>query len=227
MANRGITLVELLVVIVILLALAAVVVPVTHMVRSRSLLSSCGNNLGQLGKAVTMYADDYHGWLPCYLVQGAHYTSILRDGSQLPRNYEGKPKEWRDSLGKYTRSTEVFWCPADRFRGRLAQSVSDEPQDARRQLYTSYLISSLLWARRPHRVDPAGNLRVRLSALPLGPSRTIYLVETVWPPERRTPQGTITYDSQHGQVENLLLLDGSVRSLRIGEEIPWAIEPPQ
>ncbi|GMV38101.1 MAG: hypothetical protein AMXMBFR61_26090 [Fimbriimonadales bacterium] len=225
MRREGITLIELLVVIVILLALIAVALPVTHLVRSRSLLSGCASNLSQIGKAVLMYADDYHGWLPCYMVHSHYGTFILRDGSRVPRNYDGKPKEWRDSLAKYTKSNEVFWCPADRFRGQLAQSVSDAySQDARRQLYTSYIIAHMLYIGKPHRVDPDGNLRVRLSALPLGPSRTIYLEEPYWFPGPII-NGAHYYLTHHGMVGNLQLLDGSVRKIRVDGDFSWAEEP--
>jgi len=225
MYKRGTTLIELLVVIVILLALAAVVVPVTHMVRSRSLLSGCANSLSQIGKAVLMYTDDYQGWLPCYVLQGHNGAVYRRDGSKEPRNYKGKPREWRDCLAVYTKSKEVFWCPADRFRGQAVRSYFDpHPEDARRQLYTSYVIWLMLHAGRPERIDAEGNLRVRPSALPLGPSRTIYLHDADWfeGPVRDGVQYPL---SQHGVVSNLLLLDGSVRKIRFDEDIPWAREP--
>ena len=219
------TLIELLVVIVILSALIAVALPVVHMVRSRSLVSGCTNNLSQIGKAVLMYADDYQSWLPCYLTNSHHGTFILKDGSRVPRDYTGKPKEWRDCLAKYTRSNEVFWCPADRFRGQLVQSEDDlHPEDARRQLYTSYIIARLLYLGKPDRVDPAGNLRVRLSALPLGPSRTLYLSDAPWFDGPDTDEMYYVL-SQHGIVWNVLLLDGSVRTLRFDDDIPWAREP--
>jgi hypothetical protein len=170
-----------------------------------------------------MYADDYHGWLPCYVLNSFHGEFTPRDGS-VARNYHGKPKEWRDSLAKYTRSTEVFWCPADRFRGKPVRApFDDHPEDAARQLYTSYVIWHFLYVGRPERIDSAGSLHVRLSALPFGPSGTPYLHDPLWFPGP-IRDGVQYYFTQHGVVSNVLMLDSSVRRLRFDEDVPWARE---
>ena len=63
--GRGFTLVELLVVISILSLLAALVMPATSRVRAYARRTQCLSNLGQLGKAVSLYADDHDHWYPC------------------------------------------------------------------------------------------------------------------------------------------------------------------
>ncbi|GMV35969.1 MAG: hypothetical protein AMXMBFR61_04770 [Fimbriimonadales bacterium] len=71
----AITLVELLVVVVIILALAAISMSVLNFVKSRAQAGSCASNLAQLHKASVMYADDHVGLLPCHPLQ-THYWAL-------------------------------------------------------------------------------------------------------------------------------------------------------
>ena len=56
--TSGFSLTEMLVVVAIISALAAVLLPVYCKVRSQSRQSICSSNMRQLGEAFTMYADD-------------------------------------------------------------------------------------------------------------------------------------------------------------------------
>lgn len=63
-SNRGFSLVELLVVITIIIALAAIAVVVSRTAMSRAHAVKCSNNLRQIGLATMMYAADNQMTLP-------------------------------------------------------------------------------------------------------------------------------------------------------------------
>lgn len=62
--RRGFTLIELLVVIAIIAILAAILFPMLLSAKKRAQSAQCLNGMGQIGKAMIMYADQNNGNLP-------------------------------------------------------------------------------------------------------------------------------------------------------------------
>ncbi len=62
--GRRFTLVELLVVIAIISILAGLLLPALHMARQHAFKASCASNLRQQNVAITLYNNDFNGWLP-------------------------------------------------------------------------------------------------------------------------------------------------------------------
>ena len=89
--SRGFTLIEVLVVVTIIAILAGLTMPVLAKARAKGRSAACMSNLGQLGKAMLMYSDDYDGRLPQEWYPGS-------DG------YPG-------ALSPYVGNDDVYICP--------------------------------------------------------------------------------------------------------------------
>ncbi len=98
--RKGFTLIELLVVISVIGLLSAILLPVTMKVRGAARQVECVSNLGQLGKAITLYTDDNEHWYPC-----AACLPSTESKNGLPRI--------RDLLEPCA-SPDVFECPDDK-----------------------------------------------------------------------------------------------------------------
>lgn len=106
-SRKGFTLVELLVVIGIVAALAAVIAPLGRGLAARSRTIHCSQNLRQIGMAVMMYAGDNNMTLPS--------TSHQRGG-----------KSWTLTLQPYASETLTSKCADDVNKQRLHTYVLND-----------------------------------------------------------------------------------------------------
>ncbi|MCS7265057.1 MAG: type II secretion system GspH family protein, partial [Armatimonadetes bacterium] len=83
--RRGLTLMELLVVISILTTLAALLFPIYLNFRSQIEVNNCANQLYQIGLALKMYVNDYGGDTPYNVppLLGALYPHYVRSRDLL------------------------------------------------------------------------------------------------------------------------------------------------
>ncbi len=107
MRHSGWTLLEMIVVLAILSALMAVMMPVLQNARSKAKQTGCVSNLRQLAQAMRLYASDWDGLWPC---TGDRYLWTGR--------------RWRPVLQPYVRERNAFWCPADHLSQRQYDSTS-------------------------------------------------------------------------------------------------------
>jgi prepilin-type N-terminal cleavage/methylation domain-containing protein/prepilin-type processing-associated H-X9-DG protein len=81
----GFTLLELLVVVGIMLILAAILLPALGAAREQGHRAQCLSNLGQIGKALAIYANDFQEYLPSHADWGdSAYTYSMDNMSVTP-----------------------------------------------------------------------------------------------------------------------------------------------
>lgn len=110
--SRGFTLVEMLVIIVLVLFLAALLMPCGCPSPPAAREACCLSNLKQIGAAVAMYTQDYDGVLPWNPAPGglpaASWAPAFR-----PADCAAQPTtSFVTMLAPYVRNVEVFRCPA-------------------------------------------------------------------------------------------------------------------
>lgn len=138
--RHAFTLVELLVAIAIVVLLSAIAFGVSRHARESARLSSCSSNLGQIGKALLLYADDNDSLAPPLAVH-AHVKIF----GQTRQEIIGDPQRFRATLLQYARDTRIFYCPSDAFARTHRQMPTMEGFDVN-HFYTSYNMPLLLSA---------------------------------------------------------------------------------
>ncbi|MBI2842644.1 MAG: prepilin-type N-terminal cleavage/methylation domain-containing protein [Armatimonadetes bacterium] len=108
--ESGFTLIELLVVIAIIAILAAILFPVFSAAKAAGKQAACINNAGQVGKAMTLYLQDYNGFFPDVRRFGNNFGLFCLDyrgvASLLSKKYLGGPKKG---------CSKAYFCPTDPF----------------------------------------------------------------------------------------------------------------
>jgi len=96
---RFFTLLELLIVIAIIAILAAILFPALQKAKEKAKDALCKSNMKQIGLGITLYANDYNGWMK------------LAD-ADLPNS--AYTQEWNYLLYNeaYVRSLPVYICPS-------------------------------------------------------------------------------------------------------------------
>ena len=104
-ARKAFTLIELLVVIAIIAILAAILFPVFAQARESARMTSCLNNMRQLGLGLTMYAQDADETFPSI------YAGYGPKGNYITPQHEGWM--WKNAIGPYLKNKGVFKCPSN------------------------------------------------------------------------------------------------------------------
>jgi prepilin-type processing-associated H-X9-DG protein len=190
------TLIELLVVLAIIIALAALLVPVFASIRVRAGQSACSSNLRQLHKAFALYAADHDGFLPPY----NNVIGSKRNGALWPET----AARLAAALDPYNKSSDIWFCTSDIY----ARSASQEGHlDHRYGSYHFHMRS--FQGKIPAPMDAvhfSGQNTFAASELPL-------LSDNLWDCKRNAwDQNASRYS--HGGRHQAVFLDGHVETFR-------------
>ncbi|MER3501626.1 MAG: hypothetical protein C4295_09200 [Candidatus Fervidibacterota bacterium] len=111
--RRAFTLVELLVVLAVIAALAGLLFPVFSAVREKGRQTQCLSNLHQIGRAFTLYADDHdetYPYRPTDLTGHPGGAGVSPTGGWPPLIIP----PWTAQGEAYLRNRQVFPCPSTR-----------------------------------------------------------------------------------------------------------------
>jgi len=111
--RRGLTLVEILVVIAIVATLTAIVLPVFYTARAIARQESCLTNINQLGTAMHLYAQDFEDTFPRFLAPPDLYSDTQ------PYTNRG----WAGRIYPYVKDARVFRCIEDSSHGDNATNT--------------------------------------------------------------------------------------------------------
>ena len=121
MHRRGITLIEVLIVVAVILIVAAISFPVFSRAKESAKATACLGNLSQIGKALALYAIDHDNRFPPYnTIDSAELTRGVPPEEKLEREPGALFKK---ALLPYGLADEQFYCPSD----PLARSVNLPP----------------------------------------------------------------------------------------------------
>ena len=126
------TLIELLVVIAIIAILAGMLLPALNQARNKAKLSTCTNNLKQIGLGMAQYNSDYDGRMPPYFGTGYYFPET--DTTSTENSWWW----YKELLIPYVKNENLFVCPSDMGNGTIKKACLTADYD-----YNSYAYNSV------------------------------------------------------------------------------------
>jgi prepilin-type N-terminal cleavage/methylation domain-containing protein/prepilin-type processing-associated H-X9-DG protein len=220
---RGLTLVELLVVIVIIAVLAGLIMAALWASSSKGRQATCMSNLRQIAQAVRLYAEDYDGVPPRRTTSTGRYVTPADPPRADGVGPDPRPKETIDALARYGAPPAIWFCPSDPDRGKYV--VRDMVQ----HWLTSYRYVG--WYEGVGGdVDPSGHvLPPDILSVNDSAARLYYMVacdaryyRQLWPGIRDAP----LLSSWHSGGFNVAFIDGTVKWMPVRRDISDEIPSP-
>lgn len=220
-AEKGFTLMELLVVITIIAVLAALLMPVLSSAKARAQRTTCLNNLKQINTAMQLYAGDNHDTLPA----APNTAALGYITNEFDVFYKGLVKNYLGLQDASSPQDKVFACPADTFyyaQDRDNLYVAQSYHDQSFSDYSSYAYNGLGGATNtpptlPDQTSSPGIFGWKLAAIK-DPVKTVLVAEQSalypwsWHEPQNLPPGQCAFNNAKNMVS---FADGHVSYIRI------------
>ncbi len=114
MRRRGVTVLEALVGVAIMIVIAAICYPAVRAITGRAQQTNCAEKLHTLGNGFALYATDHDGYLPAATTAEWAY----RDVKDIPAGeLAASPAKLRDVMKTYVPGDPAWFCPIDPEKG--------------------------------------------------------------------------------------------------------------
>jgi prepilin-type processing-associated H-X9-DG protein len=200
--RRGLTILEVLVVLTIVMALSGLLLPRISHAPGKSKRIACVYNLKNVGLALRLFGQEHGMNFPMNLPASQGGTRELDgDVSQLWRHYR--------LLTNELTTPKMLWCPSDSQR-KPATVWAPFPADRRAVVFAGNQNLSYFSGLNAHEDQPqtilAGDRNLTTNGLALSPGRHVVSANT---------QFGFT-ETMHSSSGNILLADGSVQQVTSG-----------
>lgn len=214
------TLIELLVVIAIIAILASMLLPALKNARATAVKSLCLNQEKTMGLSISMYCNDYNGWV----VPSSGDKPAVLGGNRANWAYYIAPYIYPDKDYWNMRKGTIFTCPAD----NTSRSTSGDPtNDVRSYVGNANImgVNTTTYSptvRESMVKNPSGTLVVGEFH---GAKTTVATTAVLWTSTAAAIGAPFaTYDCNgkwlrrtHGVMQNFLFFDAHVESLNLTE----------
>ena len=233
---RGLTLLELVLILFIIGILAAILFPLFATVGECSWRGTCSGHFRQLGTAFNQYAADYDGFYP----GGRNYAAALPQGRPVSASaliVDDRARDWPARMLPYIKREVTFYCTSEPFCSMCGARVTPE---ARAKYASSYMMNG--WVAFGLNTDAIRSpeqfvLLAERNTAGLDPDSP-YLVSWwnwqqkgngfAWPPASYPiPIEQAAHDisfTRHKGMENYGFADGHVKAMRF--EQAWSAAKP-
>jgi len=201
LCRAGVTVVELLVVVAIIAALAGIIFGVSGGVRASVAMNGCLSNLSQIGKGVLLYAADFDDMAPPILTH-ATKGQVANVGPFIPVNADAE--KWRDLVNRYAKAEAIFFCPAAR-HARSKDEVRTSDGFSTNEFTSYQVVRTEGWTLTPHGVP-----LLRLSQVP---QVRVYARDVIL--RKMDPTAQYPFETAHGTRINELYTDGSAKNISL------------